>query len=165
MSANVPQWTEGTTYSIGAVVERAGSSPYICIQANNGSFVSAPPNTQYWIASPAPGVLQAGIFPMLGIAWTATGQGGHTWYVGTYPVPGLISGVPLSVTTQIFGYTSDLTLGSALDTLSGAWIVGCEAKAGQIKVYLYEYPNQTSNPLLPANPYVFISWAVTIPTL
>jgi hypothetical protein len=157
MSANAPQWAVGTTYVIGDVVERAGSSPYICIQANNGGQATAPPNASYWVASPAPFVLQSGAFPMALVAWTSTGG----FYKATYPVPGLVEGSPLSVTTQLYGTTAP-TIADALTTLNGAWILGCEALAGNLVVYTYGYPNATGNPLSPINPFCFISWAVTV---
>jgi hypothetical protein len=160
MTSFVPTWVEGTTYSIGAIVAVGGSSPYICIQANNGSLASAPPNNQYWVSAPAPGVLQAGAFPMALVAWTSSGG----YYKGVYPIPGLLAGVPLSVTTQLYGTTAP-TIAGALATLNSAWILGCEALAGNLVVYLYAFPNATQNPLLPANPFCFISWAVTTPVL
>jgi hypothetical protein len=157
MSAEAPQWTVGTSYAVGAVVERGGSSPYICIEANSGTQATAPPNRTYWISAPAPGVLQSGAFPMALVAWTSSGG----FYEATYPVPGLIEGSPLSVTTQLFGTTAP-TITDALATLNSAWILGCEALAGNLVVYVANYPNATANPLLPANPFCFISWAVTV---
>jgi len=104
--------------------------------------------------------LPSGLVAVDSLTWTLTAIG-SSFYVAQVPATGVISTNALSATLQITAGLSGTPLDDALNTCYTAWMMCSEPATGSIYIYLDAFPNTTNNPLLAADPNVFISWSVT----
>jgi hypothetical protein len=86
---------------------------------------------------------------------------GSTFYVAQILDGDVTATDALSTTLQIGSGVTGTPLVDALATCNIAWMLCSEAGTGTLNIYLDAYPNATGNPINPADPNVYISWAVT----
>jgi hypothetical protein len=86
---------------------------------------------------------------------------GSTFYVAQILNGDITATNAISATLQIGSGVTGASLVDALTTCYTAWLMCSEAGTGTLNIYLEAYPNATNSPLNPADPNVYISWAVT----